>query len=189
MKFKPSEIEHPIKMYIRRDLGITVEQFGKLAGIPQSTLATWIKRNRRVEKLPINFYSALAIVGRKKIEVVYADLLSWQQKYDQYIQERLQKIADEKSLFVLAAKEGKKVAEAYRAKNQEDALLEPVKRLGRAVEKLDSDRFIQTMIEIYGEIAEPIPTWLAKTVGKKQVLKEVGQAFYNEVLINRCRVE
>ena len=46
-------IEHPIKMYIRRDLGITVEQFGKLAGIPQSTLATWIKRERRVEKLPI----------------------------------------------------------------------------------------------------------------------------------------
>ena len=78
MKFRPSEIEHPIKMYIRRDLGITVEQFGKIAGIPQSTLATWIKRERRVEKLPIDFYSSLATVSEKKIEEVFQELVKWQ---------------------------------------------------------------------------------------------------------------
>lgn len=183
MTFRPSEIEHPIKMYIRRDLGITVEQFGKVAGIPQSTLATWIKRERRVEKLPIDFYSSLATVSEKKIEEVYREMLQWQQSYDRYKQERLQLIEDEKPLFSLAAAEGAAIYRIYRGRKEEMLLLEPAKKLRKAIDKLDGESFIQVMIEIYGKVAQPLPTWLAQTFSNKSQMKEVGQAFYNELLI------
>ena len=163
-------IEHPIKMYIRRDLGITVEQFGKLAGIPQSTLATWIKRERRVEKLPIDFYSALATVRQQKIEVVYGELLKWQQRYDRYKQERL------------AAEEGRRIYRKYRGRKMESQLLEPARRLRKAIDQLNVQAFIQVMIEIYSTVEIPMPTWIVKSFNKSE-LKEIGQAFYNELLM------
>lgn len=172
-------IEHPIKMYIRRDLGITVEQFGKIAGIPQSTLATWIKRERRVEKLPIDFYSALATVRQQTIEIVYRELLEWQQRYDRYKQASL---ATEAPLFSLAAEEGRKIYRAYQSRQMERQLLEPMKRLRKAIDRLDGERFVQVMIVIYGEVSVAMPTWMAKSFGKTE-LKEIGQAFYNELLI------
>ncbi|WP_311818305.1 hypothetical protein [Enterococcus viikkiensis] len=175
-------IEHPIKMYIRHDLGITVEQFGKLAGIPQSTLATWIKRERRVEKLPIDFYQALAIVRKKKIETVYRELLVWQQRYDRYTQESIQSLTEEKPLFSLAAEEGRKIYQLYREQQAERQLLEPMKRLRQAIDQLDATAFVQAFIEIYGTVAAPMPTWVAKSFNKSE-LKEIGQAFYNELLI------
>lgn len=175
-------IEHPIKMYIRRDLGITVEQFGKLAGIPQSTLATWIKRDRRVEKLPIDFYSALATVRKQKIELVYGKLLEWQQRYDRYKQESLQAIADEQPLFSLAAEEGRTIYRMYRTRQMESQLLEPSRRLRKAIDQLDAQTFIQAMIEIYGTVEVPLPTWIARSFHKNE-LKEIGQAFYNELLM------
>lgn len=175
-------IEHPIKMYIRRDLGITVEQFGQLAGIPQSTLATWIKRERRVEKLPIDFYSALATVRQKTIESVYGELLEWQQRYDRYKQESLQTIAEEQPLFALAAEEGRRIYRTYRTRQLESRLLEPARRLRKAIDELNAQAFIQVMIEIYGMVEIPMPTWIAKSFHKSE-LKEIGQAFYNELLM------
>ncbi|GMS53824.1 hypothetical protein [Enterococcus raffinosus] len=175
-------IEHPIKMYIRRDLGITVEQFGKLAGIPQSTLATWIKRERRVEKLPIDFYSALATVRQQKIEVVYGELLKWQQSYDRYKQESLQAIAEEQPLFSLAAEEGRRIYRKYRGRKMESQLLEPARRLRKAIDQLNVQAFIQVMIEIYATVEIPMPTWIVKSFNKSE-LKEIGQAFYNELLM------
>ncbi|MDT2432727.1 hypothetical protein P7D58_17255 [Enterococcus avium] len=175
-------IEHPIKMYIRRDLGITVEQFGKLAGIPQSTLATWIKRERRVEKLPIDFYSALATVRKQRIETVYGELLEWQQRYDRYKQESLQAIAEEQPLFSLAAEEGRTIYRIYRTNQMESQLLEPARRLRKAIDQLNAQAFIQVMIEIYGTVEVPMPTWIVKSFNKSE-LKEIGQAFYNELLI------
>lgn len=175
-------IEHPIKMYIRRDLGITVEQFGKLAGIPQSTLATWIKRERRVEKLPIDFYSALATVRKQTIETVYGELLEWQQRYDRYKQESLQAIAEEQPLFSLAAEEGRNIYRIYRTKQIESQLLEPARRLRKAIDQLNVQAFIQVMIEIYGTVEVAMPTWIVKSFNKSE-LKEIGQAFYNELLM------
>ncbi|OJG45227.1 hypothetical protein RV04_GL002275 [Enterococcus hermanniensis] len=169
-------------MYIRRDLGITVEQFGKVAGIPQSTLATWIKRERRIEKLPIDFYSALATVREQKIETVYRELLEWQQRYDRYKQEILQTIAGEQPLFSLAAEEGRKIYKIYRTQRIESRLLEPAKRLRKAIDQLNTSSFIQVMIEIYGTVEVPMPTWIAKSFNKTE-LKEIGQAFYNELLL------
>ncbi|MGM0240301.1 MULTISPECIES: hypothetical protein [Enterococcus] len=181
--FRPTQIEHPIKMYIRRDLGITVEQFGQIAGIPQSTLATWIKRERRVEKLPIDFYAALATVADKKIEIVYKELLQWQQQADRYKQESLQTLSGEQPLFALAQKEGQKIYRKYKAEGRQADLLEPMRQLQKAIKKLDSELFIQTLIAVYGNISEPMPPWFAGSFQKKDQLKEVGQAFYNEILI------
>lgn len=183
MNYRPTDVEHPIKMYIRRDLGITVEQFGKIAGIPQSTLATWIKRERPVEKLPIDFYSALATVAKKNLEEVYRDLLTWQKRYYQYKQESLQAAENKKPLFSLAADEGRAVYHAYKIRGAEADLLEPAKRLRKAIDRLDSDLFIQALIPIYGNIERAMPTYLAKTLASKDQLKEFGQAFYNELLI------
>lgn len=181
-KMALTTIEHPIKMYIRRDLGITVEQFGQLAGIPQSTLATWIKRDRRVEKLSIDFYSALATVRQQKIETVYGELLEWQQRYDRYKQESLQSIAGEQPLFSLAAEEGRTIYRLYRSRQLESQLLEPARRLRKAIDQLDAQSFIQVMIELYGQIEMVMPTWMAKSFNKTE-LKEIGQAFYNELLL------
>lgn len=178
--YRPSFIEHPIKMYIRRDLGITVEQFGKIAGIPQSTLATWIKRERRVEKLPIDFYQALATVANKKIEEVYRDLLKWQQEYSRYKQASLEQ---GQPLFAQASQAGRKIYQLYKARQGEAFLLEPMKKLRKAIDQLDGSLFIQTLIEIYAFVEEPIPAWFAQAITNPAELKEVGQAFYNEILI------
>ena len=72
---------HPINTYIIRQLGVTVEQFCELHGYPQSTVATWITRNKTVESLPASFIYSLSLASSKPMDVIYADLLTLQEEY------------------------------------------------------------------------------------------------------------
>ncbi|MFV0558367.1 MAG: type III secretion system protein PrgN [Enterococcus sp.] len=72
---------HPINIYIISDLGMTVEQFCEIHLYAQSTVATWISRERKVEKLPAAFIYSLALSSSKSMDEVYERLLKLQEEY------------------------------------------------------------------------------------------------------------
>ncbi len=53
---------YPINVFIISRLGLTVEQFCELHGYKQSTVASWVTRNRAVKTLPCDFYIALVFL-------------------------------------------------------------------------------------------------------------------------------
>ena len=72
---------YPINVFIIKELGITVEQFCEMYGYPQSTVATWIYRERLVENLPANFIYSLSLATSKDMNYVYIKLLKLQDEY------------------------------------------------------------------------------------------------------------
>lgn len=173
-------VEHPIKMYIRRDLGITVEQFGLVAGIPQPTLATWIRRDRRIEKLPIDFFVSLAKVTHKTIDQTFNELIVWQQRYDRYKQEVSRQA--EESLFAKASREGTAVFKSYKELQQEIKLVEPAKKLKSAILRKDLMAAMQATITIYSELDRALPIWMQDVFSDSEHLQEGGAAFLNELI-------
>lgn len=178
-----SGIEHPIKMYIKKDLAMTVEQFGQVAAIPQSTLATWIRRERPVEKLPIEFYAALAKTSNRSIDAVYNDLLRWQQRYMRYKQESLLQTAEEKPLFSMAAQEVKAVFLSFKKEQRTANLITPAKTMRKSLDDNKPQIFLETIIQLYATIDRILPIWMTQVLDGEGKFKEIGTAFYNELLI------
>ncbi|WP_429951662.1 type III secretion system protein PrgN [Enterococcus sp. AZ101] len=85
MKTNTYVYPHPINTFIIKQLGVTVDQFCELHGYPQSTVATWITRNRSVENLPASFIYSLSLAASKSMDVVYSDLLLLQDDYKQHL--------------------------------------------------------------------------------------------------------
>lgn len=76
---------HAINAYIIGQLGVTVERFCDLHGFVQSTVATWITRERTVEGLPASFIYALSLSANKDMSLVYEDLLKLQDDYTKHV--------------------------------------------------------------------------------------------------------
>lgn len=72
---------HPINAYIIGRLGIAVDHFCSLYGFKQSTLSTWITREKKVESLPASFLYALSLASNKDMSLVYEELLQLQDEY------------------------------------------------------------------------------------------------------------
>jgi hypothetical protein len=178
----PDVIEHPVKMYIRRDIGMTVEQFGVLAGIPQPTLAAWIRRERRIEKLPMYFFTALGTITNKTIDETYHDLMRWQKKFDRYKQETLALVADHHSLFQAATIEGQSLRKSYLEKGEQVRLIEPAKQLRKALNEKNWLLFIKITMGLYSGIGRVVPLWLTNIMEDSAKLLEAGNAFSNELL-------
>ena len=53
---------YPINVFIISRLGMTVEQFCELHGYKQSTVASWVTRNRTVKTLPCDFCIVLVFL-------------------------------------------------------------------------------------------------------------------------------
>lgn len=178
----PDVIEHPVKMYIRRDIGMTVEQFGVLAGIPQPTLAAWIRRERRIEKLPMYFFTALGTVTNKTIDETYHDLIRWQKRFDRYKQESLALVSDSRSLFQAATIEGQTLRKLYLDQGEQVRLIEPAKQLRKALDSKNWLSFIQITLGLYGGISRVVPLWFTNIMEDSAKLLEAGNAFSNELL-------
>ncbi|MBL1227048.1 type III secretion system protein PrgN [Enterococcus sp. BWR-S5] len=76
---------HAINAYVIGELGMTVEQFCELYGFVQSTVATWVRRERLVEDLPAGFIYSLALAAGKDMSTVYDCLLKLQEEYIQFV--------------------------------------------------------------------------------------------------------
>lgn len=77
---------HPINVYIIKHLGITVDQFCDLYGYSQSTVATWVSRERKIELLPVSFIYDLSLSASKNMDFVYKELLDLQRSYFRYVE-------------------------------------------------------------------------------------------------------
>lgn len=173
-------MDHPVNMYIRGQVGITVEQFGQIAGIPQSTLTTWVQRKRRVEKLPIYFYAALADVAKQSISEVYQAMLNLQHEYDRYLYETAKK-ADQ-TIFNQAAYEGRAVKASYAKKRITEQLISPSKQLVKALNEEDKLMFLEALLLIYSQINRAIPKWITDYLKDKESFNEFGRSFYNTLI-------
>ncbi|UDM72710.1 type III secretion system protein PrgN [Vagococcus fluvialis] len=78
---------HPINVFIIKQLGITVDDFCDIHGYSQSTVATWVSRERKVELLPASFIYAMSLSASKSMDQVYESLIDLQVAYDKYIEE------------------------------------------------------------------------------------------------------
>ena len=72
---------HAINAYVIGELGVTVEQFCEMYGFVQSTVASWVRRERLVEDLPVSFIYSLSLAAGKDMSVVYDRLLELQDEY------------------------------------------------------------------------------------------------------------
>jgi len=75
---------HPINTYIIKNLNLTVQEFCEQFEYPQSTVATWVSRERRVESLPVGFIYALSLASSKTMDWVFSELLLFQEEYDKH---------------------------------------------------------------------------------------------------------
>lgn len=82
---------HPVNVFIIGQLGITVDDFCRLYGHVQSTLASWITRDRKVETLPISFLYSLSLASGKSMDVVFDELLRLQNDYEKYLEKNKRK--------------------------------------------------------------------------------------------------
>lgn len=183
MKSSLQSIEHPIKMYIKRDLAITVEQFGFLVGIPQPTLATWIKRDRRIESLPLYFFLGLKDVSGESLDAIYRKLITWQQRYDQYRYEVLTQAAGELPDFSKGISEGRKIWNDYSEKKKLPELSPLAKTLRQAIDRKNQLRFMETLIAIYAKADRVLPEWIIQQSTDPESLLAFGNAFYNELMV------
>jgi hypothetical protein len=70
-------------------------------GFKQSTVASWIHRDRRIESLPVSFIYALSLASSRSMNTVYSRLLALQDEYDKQLaqnkkkeKERLEDVAE-----------------------------------------------------------------------------------------------
>ena len=66
---------YPINVFIISRLGLTVEQFCELHGYKQSTVASWVTRNRAVKTLSCDFLYCLSLSSGWSMDDVYRHLL------------------------------------------------------------------------------------------------------------------
>ena len=72
---------HPINVFLIGDLDISIVRFCELTGFKQSTLSSWISRNRAVGHLPVDFLLALQLVSNMSMEEIIDRLLNIEAKY------------------------------------------------------------------------------------------------------------
>ena len=72
---------YPISIFIISRLGMTVEQFCELHGYKQSTVASWVTRNRAVKTLPCDFLYCLSLSSGWSMDGVYRHLLVLEEKF------------------------------------------------------------------------------------------------------------
>ena len=75
---------HPINTFIIQQLNYTVQEFCEQFQYPQSTVATWVSRERRIESLPVSFIYSLSLATSKSMDWVYHELLKLQEEYDEH---------------------------------------------------------------------------------------------------------
>ncbi|UUV99334.1 helix-turn-helix domain containing protein [Vagococcus luciliae] len=75
---------HPINTFIIKHLNYTVQEFCEQFQYPQSTVATWVSRERRIESLPVSFIYSLSLATSKSMDWVYGELLKLQDEYDDH---------------------------------------------------------------------------------------------------------
>ena len=72
---------YPINVFIISRLGMTVEQFCELHGYKQSTVASWVTRNRSVKAIPCDFLYSLSLAASLPMDHVYKDLLQLEEQF------------------------------------------------------------------------------------------------------------
>lgn len=72
---------HPVNVFIINRLGISVEQFCELHDYRQSTVASWVTRNRTVRTLPCDFLYCLGLSSGLSMDKVYRELLVLEEIY------------------------------------------------------------------------------------------------------------
>ncbi|WP_366533422.1 hypothetical protein ACOJIU_18260 (plasmid) [Carnobacterium maltaromaticum] len=73
--------KHPILEFIKKELKMNLSDFSAISGIPQSTISTWIRRERELNSLPIHFYVALADLSNLRLDEVYNKLIRLESEY------------------------------------------------------------------------------------------------------------
>ena len=72
---------HPINVFLIGDLDMSIVRFCELTGFKQSTLSSWISRNRPVGQLPVDFILALHLVSNQSLENIINRLLQIEAQY------------------------------------------------------------------------------------------------------------
>jgi len=92
---------HPINVFVIRDLGVSLDRLCEMYGFKQSTVASWIHRDRRIESLPVSFIHSLSLASSRSMNTVYSRLLALQDEYDKQLEknkkkekERLEDVAE-----------------------------------------------------------------------------------------------
>ena len=75
---------HPINTFIIQQLNYTVQEFCEQFQYPQSTVATWVSRERRNESLQVYFIYSLSLATSKSMDWVYHELFKLQEEYDEH---------------------------------------------------------------------------------------------------------
>lgn len=153
--------KHPILEFLKKELKMNLSDFSAISGIPQSTVSTWIQRERELNSLPIYFYVALADLSNLRLDEVYNKLIRLESEYKVNQVKTKTFLAKEQLLLVdKVKKEARIVRSELKQLKEELNLLSSVRQLKKAVGKKRPDEFMTVLIALYASIWRTVPEWV-----------------------------
>lgn len=173
--------KHPILVYLKKELKMNLSDFSALSGIPQSTVSTWIQRERELASLPIYFYVALAGIGDYRLDEVYNSLIRLESGYTINQLETKTFLAKEQLLLVdKVKKEARVVVRELNQLKEKMDLFSKVREMKKALGKKRPDEFMTILIGIYSSIWRTVPEWVTGIFVDHDSFVEIASC-YNEV--------
>lgn len=173
--------KHPILVFLKKDLKMNLSDFSAVSGIPQSTISTWMQRERELTSLPIYFYVALSGVSNLKLDEVYNALIRLESEYTVNQVNIKTFLAKEQLLLVDKVKKEAGIVRSELKQLKEDPnLLSSVRKMKKAVGKNRPDEFMTVLIGIYASIWRTVPEWVTGIFVDRDSFVEIALS-YNEV--------
>lgn len=173
--------KHPIFVFLKKELKMNLSDFSAVSGIPQSTVSTWIQRERELTSLPIHFYVALSDLSDLKLDEVYNILIRLESEYKVNQVKTKTFLAKEQLLLVDKVKNEARIVRSELKQLKEDPnLLNSVRQMKKAVGKKRPDEFLTVLIAIYSSIWRTVPEWVTEIFVDPDSFVEIALS-YNEV--------
>lgn len=153
--------KHPIFTFLRDELKMNLSEFSVVTGIPQSTVSTWIERERTIETLPMYFFVGLANLGNLSLDQVYNALIVLESEYViNQVENKTYLAAEGIALTDKVENEARLLKSEFEGKAKELGVPGIVKKLKVATREAKKDVFMSEIIGMYALIGRILPVWI-----------------------------
>ncbi|MEG2847975.1 MAG: hypothetical protein RR904_04260 [Bacilli bacterium] len=169
---------HPVFIFLKDELKMNLSEFSLMSGIPQSTVSTWIERERRIEGLPVYFFVSLSNLANLTLDDVYNELIRLESEY------RVNQVNDKKfildegiSLTRKVEKEASIVKAEFSEKEKDFKILRLLKDLKNAMDKKQKVKFLSSVIKLYESVERTFPAWFTDIFEDDDTFVQISESF------------
>lgn len=169
---------HPVFIFLKDELKMNLSEFSLISGIPQSTVSTWIERERRIEGLPVYFFVSLSNLANWSLDDVYNQLLCLESEYRvNQVNDKKYILAEGISLTRKVEKEASIVKAEFSEKEEDVKIFRLLKGLKNAMDKKQKVKFLSSVIKLYERIERTLPAWFTDIFEDDDTFVEISVSF------------